>query len=134
VLARRLGAVFLVLLIASLLGSCGDQPLAGEGSSGITGRAVLGPTCPVEREDTPCPDRPYAGARLRITERGTGDVAATVMAEDDGRFRVPLAPGEYVVDAEPTEGRPLPFAKPVDVTVRPGEFTHVTMSFESGIR
>jgi hypothetical protein len=47
---------------------------------------------------------------------------------------VPLPPGEYVVDAEPTEGRPLPFAKPVTVTVRPGGFTHVTMSFDTGIR
>jgi hypothetical protein len=134
VLARRFDAALLVLLIAFSLGGCGEEPAAGEGSSGITGRAVLGPTCPVEREDTPCPDRPYGGARLRITERGTGDVAATVTAGDEGRFRVPLAPGEYVVDAEPTEGRPLPFAKPVDVTVRPGEFTHVTLSFDTGIR
>jgi hypothetical protein len=134
VLARRLGAVLLVLLIASSLGGCGDEPAPGEGSSGITGRALLGPTCPVEREDTPCPDRPYGGARLRITERGTGDVAATFTADDQGRFRVPLAPGEYVVDAEPTEGRPLPFAKPVDVTVRPGEYTDVTVAFDSGIR
>ena len=133
-LARRPGAVLLVLLVASLLGSCGDEPAAGEGSSGITGRVVLGPTCPVEREDTPCPDRPYDGARLRIIERGTGDVAATVTADDQGRFRLPLAPGEYVVDAEPTEGRPLPFAKPVDVTVRPGEYTNVTLAFDSGIR
>ena len=133
-LAHRVGAVLLVLLIAASLGSCGDEPAAGEGSSGITGRAVLGPTCPVEREDTPCPDRPHAGARLRITERGSGDVVTTVTADEAGRFRVPLPPGEYVVDAEPTEGRPLPFAKPVNVTVRPGGFTHVTMSFDTGIR
>lgn len=133
-LARRLGAVLLVLLIATLLGSCGDEPAAGEGTSGIAGRAVLGPTCPVEREDTPCPDQPYAGARLRITERETGDVAATVTADEQGRFRVPLAPGEYVIDAEPTEGRPLPFAKPVDVTVRPDEYTDVTVAFDTGIR
>jgi hypothetical protein len=134
VLARRLGAVLLVLLIASLLGSCGDEPAAGEGSSGITGRAVLGPTCPVEREDTPCPDEPYGGARLRITERGTGDVVTTVTADDEGRFRVRLPPGSYILEAEPTEGRPLPFAKPVDVTVRPGEFTNVTVAFDTGIR
>jgi hypothetical protein len=134
VLARRLGAVLLVLLIASLVGGCGDGPAAGEGSSGITGRAVLGPICPVNREDTPCPDRPHGGARLRIIVRATGDVAATVTADDEGRFRVPLAPGEYVVDAGPTEGRPLPFAKPVDVTVRPGEYTHVTVAFDTGIR
>jgi hypothetical protein len=130
---RTFGAVILVLLIASLLGSCGDDA-GGEGSSGIAGRAVLGPTCPVEREGTPCPDQPYDGARLRIVDRGTGDVVATVTTDDQGRFRVAVAPGDYVVDAEPTEGRPLPFAKPVDVTVRPGRFTEVTVAFDTGIR
>ena len=95
---------------------------------------MLGPVCPVEREGTPCPDRPYAGARLRITERGASDVVTTVTADDEGRFVVQLPPGEYVVDGGPTQGRPLPFAGPVDATVHPGEYTTVTVPFDTGIR
>src|SRR6266581_181331 len=37
-----------------------------DGSSGIDGSALAGPQCPVERPDSPCPDRPVANAEIQV--------------------------------------------------------------------
>jgi len=98
--------------------------------SGIRGRVVYGPTCPVERPGQTC-ERPY-DAKLRIRSRSTMKIVATLRSGKDGRFRVRLRPGRYVV--EPASGRPHPRAEPVPATVHAHKFTRVTVSFDSGIR
>jgi hypothetical protein len=50
----------------------------------------------------------------------------------DGRFRVALAPGQYVLVAE-VAGNAMS-AKPTDVTVAAGEFARVTVLLDTGIR
>jgi hypothetical protein len=100
--------------------------------------AVVDGGCPVLRPDSPCPDKPLA-ARITVTEPGPTDsasaaVVTTVDAGADGRFRVPLRPGRYLLrPANPTGAR-LPRADPVTVTVDPGRYTTVTIRFDSGIR
>jgi hypothetical protein len=98
--------------------------------SGIRGKVVYGPTCPVERPGERC-ERPY-DARLRIRTRSTKKVLATVRSGKDGRFRVRLRPGRYVV--EPASASRYPAAEPVHATVHAHRFTRVTISFDSGIR
>jgi hypothetical protein len=126
-----------VLLVA--LAACGGSGLGGPESgggtsgSGIEGIVVVGPQCPVERADSPCPDRPLPDAEFRVVARGSGRVVRTVRSGPDGRFRVALEPGEYTL--EPVSGSGgFPFGKPTDVTVRAGAYTNVTASFDSGIR
>jgi hypothetical protein len=55
-----------------------------------------------------------------------------VRSDEDGRFRVGLSPGDYVVD--PESGDPFPVAGPQDVTVVEGAYTEVVVSFDTGIR
>jgi hypothetical protein len=87
--------------------------------------------CPVVQEGVPCPDAPYEASIL--LRDATGKVVATVRSGEDGRFRVNLAPGEYVLEPVQGEGG-LPYAGPVTVEVREHEFTSVTISYDSGIR
>jgi hypothetical protein len=98
--------------------------------SGIRGKVLYGPTCPVERPGERC-ERPY-DARLRIRARSTKKVVATVRSGKDGLFRVRLRPARYVV--EPTSASRYPRAEPVSATVHAHRFTRVTISFDSGIR
>src|SRR5262245_32535876 len=55
----------------------GSAPPAGTGAStaatasGITGATVVGGACPVERADSPCPQRPFQ-ASLTITDATSG--------------------------------------------------------------
>ena len=127
---RRPAVLVLSIL---LLGGCARLSDGGgpPPDSGIEGMVVIGPTCPVEIQGSPCPDRP-ASAPLSIRQNGQ-EVAHTRSLEN-GTFKIVLAPGSYsVVPVQPSPGIP-PTAGPVQVTVKPHEFAHVRIVFDSGIR
>ena len=93
---------------------------------------VIGPTCPVQRIDSPCPDRPYAGEVSVRTE--AGNQVADVHADAAGHFRVALVSGTYqLVPISPHPGVP-PFGRPQTVTVVSGQYAQVTIEYDSGIR
>jgi hypothetical protein len=100
------------------------------GRSGIIGTASVGPTCPVQRIDSPCPDRPFEGTIVALDARGR-EVARTT-SDAQGRFTISLPPGNYVISA--LVSGPLPLPKPVNVTVAPGLFVRVELHLDSGIR
>ena len=125
----RLG--LLVALVAALA-ACGAGE-AAPADSGVSGRVLIGPMCPVEQVGVPCPDKPFQ-AYINVRREGSGKTAATVRSGKDGRFRVNLAPGRYVlVPNAPDPGAP-PQAAPVRVRVRAHGFTRVTITYDSGIR
>jgi hypothetical protein len=102
----------------------------GEGESGIQGTVLLGPTCPVQTAERPCPDKPIA-ADLVVTDAGGARVASGHSGKD-GRFRIATPPGTYEVKATNLGGMQL--SKPVSVTVPTGRFIEVNVPVDSGIR
>jgi len=126
---RRTVALSVLLLF---LVACANRASSPSGDSGVRGTVLLGPTCPVESMESPCPDRPLADVEVQVLQRG--DVMATVRSDGDGRFTVALEPGAYVLQAVVEEGGPAMSAKPVDVTVTSGAFADVTVPVDSGIR
>jgi hypothetical protein len=123
----RVISILLLLLVA-----CAGRGPSSSGDSGIRGTVLLGPTCPVETLESPCPDRPLADVEIRVL-RGS-DVVATVRSDGEGRFAVALGPGRYEVQAVVEEGGPGMSAKPVDVVVTNGVFNDVNVPVDSGIR
>ena len=103
-------------------------PTAPTGDSGIAGRVTRWPSCPVETGDPACAPQPLP-AQVSIT-RGAGEVVATARAAADGTFRVAVAPGSYVVEAD-AEGM---LCAPVDVTVVAGAYAQVEVHCDSGVR
>ena len=91
---------------------------------------LIGPQCPVQSIDSPCPDLPYQ-ASIEVRVRG-GRSVTRLQSGADGTFRVGLRPGFYTL--EPVSGDPLPFAHAQDVEVRVNEYSNVTVSFDTGIR
>jgi hypothetical protein len=100
-------------------------------TSGISGLVLIGPMCPVMREDEPCPDRPFV-AILTIRDDDGRTVCVTQSGED-GRFRFGLPPGVYTLVPDNGEFE-LPYASPQTVIVLPDRDTEVLVSFDSGIR
>jgi len=123
--------VALSVLLLSLV-ACANRASSPSGDSGVRGTVLLGPTCPVESMESPCPDRPLADVEVQVLQRG--DVMVTVRSDGNGRFTVALEPGAYVLQAVVEEGGPAMSAKPVDVTVTSGAFADVTVPVDSGIR
>ncbi len=121
-----------LIVLASLnLAACGLGPPV-PANTGLEGVMTIGPTCPVQRIDQRCPDRPFAG-EVSVRD-GSGSEVAHVHADAAGHFRVDLAAGTYqLVPVSPHPGVP-PFGKPQSVIVVAGAYTHVTLLYDSGIR
>jgi hypothetical protein len=114
------------------LAACGAGAAAPQ-DSGIVGRVLIGPTCPVVQVGQDCADRPFRAA-IRIHKAGQSNVVAVAHSGKEGRFRVALAPGRYVlVPVQPNGGAP-PRAGPVAVRVRAHAWTKVKITYDSGIR
>jgi hypothetical protein len=118
----------IALLLVVMLAACGDAP--GDGASGIRGRALAGPQCPVEMAESPCPDLPWDGIVV-ATAVGSGETF-TASTDADGRFELSLSPGTYevTIDAASTP----PTAEPQTVTVEEGSFTEIEVFVDTGIR
>ena len=111
-----------------------NGPAATAGPSGIEGTVLLGPMCPVLRADSPCPDRPFS-ATVVVWDGDRSREVTTLTSDENGRFRLELAPGEYYLDPQPPEpDRLLPRGSPETVTVRRGEFAAVTIRYDTGLR
>lgn len=121
----------LIVGLALVVTACEAAELLGpDAAQGISGIALLGPQCPVQTDQDPCPDQPH---RAWITvRRAAGDAITRVRSNEDGRFRVGLQPGQYVLD--PDQGDPFPIATEQTVEVEEGAFTEVIVHFDTGIR
>ncbi len=104
-----------------------------DSESGVQGLVTLGPRCPAQEEGQDCPDRPYS-TRLVVRHSESGDTVATISSGEDGRFRLSLDPGDYILIPESAQLVHEPRAQPLPFTVRPGEYTQVEMRFDSGAR
>ena len=112
--------------------ACGlfSKPITTD--SGITGKALVGPMCPVMIEGQECPDQPYQ-ATITINSL-EGRQIVRFQTDQQGNFHIPVAPGEYILHPETPEGMPYPFADDQSFVVLPGEFTRIIVLYDSGIR
>jgi hypothetical protein len=118
--------------IALTLAACGPSDLLGPGAvQGIDGLVLIGPQCPVQTVDDPCPDIPYQ-AWIDVRNATGGLLVTRVRSDEEGRFRVGLRPGSYVLD--PESGSPFPAAGEQTVQVDEDVYTDVIVSFDTGIR
>ena len=100
-------------------------------NSGIYGIVTIGPINPVEKEGE-LNYKPYQATiiiknndNLAEIERFTSNI--------DGTFKVYLKPGKYIL--EPLKSNePFPVGSPIEVEVKPNQFTEVNISFDTGIR
>jgi hypothetical protein len=112
--------------------ACGHELSSAGLDSGIRGRVVAGPQCPVEQVGSPCPNKPVS-AELNVKDQG-GHVVTMVKSGDDGRFEVGLEPGTYLLEPARTPNSPFFIGKPVTVRVQPNRFAAVTVVLDTGIR
>ena len=118
----------IVLLAASLLAV--PAFAAGHLHSGVIGEVVLSHGA-VEYEGADCYD-PYQAGMTVTTQ--SGRFVTRVISDENGRFRVFLKPGDYVLMGDTGDSEFYPDTKPVDVHVDRKRFTRVRIVYDSGIR
>ena len=102
------------------------------GGTGIQGRVVAGPTCPVVTANDPsCNDRPVAGATLVVLD-AHGTEVARLVTDMNGHYEVTLPKGPYTIEPQPVEGF-MRTADPVPATVADGVLT-IDIGYDTGIR
>ena len=102
-------------------------------TSGIEGKITIGPTCPVERvpPDPNCADKPYQ-ATIVVKTADEQQELSSFSSDQDGTFKVKLAPGTYML--VPENKGIYPRGQSQKVVVKVNNFTQVNISFDSGIR
>jgi hypothetical protein len=143
----RLTVAVLAILI---VGGC--NPRAGASSSGVPspsaaatatsatasvrGKAIAGPTCPVEPASPlpgECAPRVVAGAVLVFTDAGGHEVSRVTTAAD-GTFTVNLPAGSYTLTPQVVTGL-MGVAPPISVTVpASGAPVELVVQYDTGIR
>jgi hypothetical protein len=125
----RIRLTSVLVVVAAFASGCATA--VADTDAGISGHAELGPLCPVQRPGKPC-TRPYQTTLIVYTARHHRRVRK-LHTDRHGRFHIDVAPGHYII-AGPHTGTRYPAAQDVRVTVRPHRVTHVTVSFDTGIR
>jgi hypothetical protein len=118
------------LALGLLLAACGTP--AAQPGTGIQGIVQVGPTCPVERLNSPCPPRPLAATI--VVRDGNGAEVTRFHSGADGRFKINLTPGSYTLLGLAVGSSFLPRPIPTSVTVTQGTYVSVTVQYDSGIR
>ncbi|OGD67157.1 hypothetical protein A2442_02045 [Candidatus Campbellbacteria bacterium RIFOXYC2_FULL_35_25] len=103
--------------------------------SGVTGKVLLGPVCPVMQypPDPACDDRPYE-TTVQVISVGSPKSSpfATVKTNKDGEYTLMLPPGKYGLQA--IGGNPLPWCATKEITIKPSVILQINLSCDTGIR
>jgi len=135
---------FLALTLGALVAiACSDNRIITPTSSQLTSNSVgflqgsvsIGPICPVESKDHPCPPPPslFTSHKLVILN-DKGEQVTLVAIDGKGNYRTELMPGTYTVDFTPRDiGFPGSFQPPT-AEIREGETTVLNIDIDTGIR
>ena len=119
---------FITGILILLLATCSAQPAST--ASGVEGQVFIGPVCPVVQQGQECPDQPYQATL--VVNNLSGSEVTKVQTDTEGRFKISLEPGEYIL--HPESPNVMPFAGEQNFTVAAGRFTQIIVTYDSGIR
>lgn len=104
-------------------------------NSGVTGRVLFGPICPVMKNppDPDCVDKPYVTAvNIFATSGSKSSPFAVVATDKEGTYKAMLPSGMYSLYA--VGGKVFPQCEEKDVIVEPEILLEINLSCDTGIR
>jgi hypothetical protein len=134
-IAMKKISLLLILFVLILTSACSQGKNATSTpilSSGIEGYVTQGPVCPgpVQVGDSSCKDQPYQ-ATITILNPDNSQVTQ-FQTDNEGYFKFSLNPGTYIL--RPESGIPMPYASDQTIIVLEGQYTQVSIQYDTGIR
>jgi len=101
--------------------------------SGVMGKVLLGPVCPVMREgDDSCNDKPYSVVIDVFSKGNDNNPFSRVESDKEGNYKVMLPPGNYIL--KPKNEKIFPRCEEREVAIKPSVLQEVNLSCDTGIR
>lgn len=130
-----------IIPLLVLLAACGgsNSPSAPNNQAALTGTlagvVTIGPNCPVEQVNNPCPTSPdaYAQRKVLVYDAAGANLLNTVDINSQGLYTISLVPGNYVVDVKKV-GIDRATGVPANVTITSNTTTRVDIAIDTGIR
>lgn len=124
--------MMVLVSVMLVMAACAEERPAGQPQSGLVGRVIMFPTCPVETLSSPCPRK---GVQTTVTiESADGERIEQVQTGSDGTFRVALDPGDYLLSAVPPPMASDLVPRPASAKVLPETFVRVTVVLDTRLR
>ncbi len=132
-MARCLAVVFLLLLACH--GSSPTDPTASLQHGRLSGIVTIGPNCPVEQKDNPCPTPPsaYAARKVLVYDEARTRLLFTVDIDSHGLYVIDLVPNRYTVDLQ-KQGLDRAAEVPAKVDIRANDVTRLDINIDTGLR
>ncbi|VVB51763.1 Uncharacterised protein [uncultured archaeon] len=127
--------LFAALLAFAFVGGCLNQEVSSE-KGFLEGKVTIGPICPVERPDVPCPVPPeaYEARKVLVYAADKTNLVAEVHIDNStGMYQTQLSPGVYVVDVTHS-GVGGARSLPAQVTVESNKTVILDIDVDTGIR
>jgi len=99
----------------------------------LRGHIVAGPTCPVQRVDSPCPPRPVVGRAIYVKDQQSGNLLQTLTSDANGYFGADLKPGTYTVEVAKV-GIESDKSGPHKITLVAGQTLVLEIELDTGMR
>lgn len=118
---------------ALLRNECSLSPLSQMGV--LEGKVTVGPICPVERVDQPCPvpEAAYTSREVVVYKTDETTEVARQHFTKDGNYKFELAPGIYIINT-PRQGVGGSKDLPQTVIIKVGETLKLNFDIDTGIR
>ncbi len=102
----------------------------------LEGKVSVGPICPVEQVNLPCPVPPsvYTSRELIVYQADGQTPVARQNFSEQGTYHFDLTPGTYIVDISHTGGFGSSKDLPQGVTIKANQTTEFDFSIDTGIR
>jgi hypothetical protein len=123
--------ILLMVALSAMLISCGGT-LQADGV--LQGKVDIGPITPVQ-PITPVPTSPevYAARKVLVYDQGRSKLLYTVSLDNNGNYRIELAPGTYVVDINHA-GIDRSSEVPKTIEITPDSTVVLNISIDTGLR
>jgi hypothetical protein len=127
-------AKVLLMIALSLLMLAGACAGTSKQNGTLEGKASIGPITPVQ-QTTPVPTPPqvYAARKVLVYDKYHSKLIETVSLDNNGNYRIELAPGTYVVDINHA-GIDRSSEVPKTIEIKPGSTVVLNISIDTGLR